>query len=137
MGDWFDNVLGKGEGAPLEGVFVLGPLEKSAHPFDPTPEGVGRPTQTSDAFTAMGPPPTAGCFLSPGMAGEEVAIAAFHALPTGVNLGAPLAHAPGLAMGAGSCLSEVHCWEPTTGAGAVRVSGGGGFTAPGRGLHMG
>lgn len=114
--------------------------------------------QTSDAFTAMGPPPTAACLLSPEMAGEDVAIAAFHALPTGaVDFGAPLAHAPALAMGAGSCLSVIHSREPTTvarilinwignngkrtpclpGAGALSVSGGGGFTAPGRGLHMG
>jgi hypothetical protein len=71
--------------------------------------------QTSDAFTAMGPPPTAACLLSPGMAGEEVAIAAFHALPTGaVDFEAPLAHAPALAMGAGSCLSVIHSREPTT-----------------------
>jgi len=58
----------------------------------------------------MGPPPTAGCFLSPGIGGEEVAIAAFHALPSGaVDLGAPLAHAPALAMGAGSCFPVIHC----------------------------
>lgn len=91
------------------------------------------------------------------MGGEEVAIAAFHALPTGaVNFGAPLVHAPVLAMGAGTCFSVVHCSEPTTvarvligntavgkrtarlpGGGAISASGGGRFTAPGRGLHMG
>jgi hypothetical protein len=44
------------------------------------------------------------------MGGEEVAIAAFHALPSGVvDLGAPLAHAPALAIGAGSCFPVIHC----------------------------
>jgi len=65
----------------------------------------------------MGPPPTAGRFLTPEMAGEDVAIAAFHALPTGTNaFGVPLAHAPAafFATGAGSCLSETHSREPTT-----------------------
>jgi hypothetical protein len=64
----------------------------------------------------MGPPPMAGCFLTPEMAGEEVAIAAFHALPTGISVfGAPLPHAlAGFATGAGSRLPEIHSREPTT-----------------------
>jgi len=51
------------------------------------------------------------------MDGEEVAMAAFHALPSGaIVFGAPAAQAltADFATGAGSCLLEIHSQEPTT-----------------------